>query len=216
LNAQGFLPDSTGNAPSGYDISKAPAVAYAVVDYIAPTAQDDFAATVAVTCDPHPHSSFPAGSTLVSCTADDGSNRVINSFNVVVQTPAVPTFTPVPELTSLGVLRKEADSAPLTTVYYTLPVAQDAFGTSLTGVSCDHGPNTGFPLGDTLVLCSVRDAGDQVRHYCACLLLGRNCLYEESQAPDRPSVPCSVVPDCVPAAELELPIHGDHLRWDLA
>lgn len=65
--------------------------AQVVVPYTAPIAKDAVDPKVTVNCLPKSGSSFPSGSTLVRCTAEDRSGNIAtSSFEVIVRLPTTP------------------------------------------------------------------------------------------------------------------------------
>jgi hypothetical protein len=112
-----------------------------------------FEATSAIgpaTCSPASGSTFPLGTTKVTCTVTDAFNQVgTASFNVVVNPPAKPTIT-VPA--NVEVLT-EAGSAKAN-----FGAATSAAGTP----TCSAASGATFPAGVTTVTCKVTDAYGQV------------------------------------------------------
>ncbi|XP_038071889.1 hyalin-like [Patiria miniata] len=119
-----------------------------------PARQGDGTATALVTCDPPRGSTFGAGDTTVTCTAEDPRSSSLTTtcdFKVRVY----PTF-------ASGCEDIEVDKGATgteTTVDYVPPVGgTDSLGTNLVGISCD--PNTGdaFPNDQaTEVTCNATD-----------------------------------------------------------
>ena len=73
------------------DVISESKAAQVVVPYTAPIAKDAVDAKVTVNCLPKSGSSFPSGSTLVRCTAEDRSGNVAaSSFKVIVRLPTTP------------------------------------------------------------------------------------------------------------------------------
>lgn len=67
-----------------------------VVDYPLPTATDDVDASPTIACDPGPGTSFPVGSTTVTCTATDAAgNSASQAFTVTVHLGGVVWEAPV-------------------------------------------------------------------------------------------------------------------------
>jgi hypothetical protein len=136
FTASGLTADATG--PS------------TVVDYrFAASDQDD--AVVSQSCSPAPGSSFPVGSTPISCTATDSHGNVgHDTFAVVVSDNAAPTLTVPADMT------REATSAAGAAVDFAV-AASDAVDGALVP-SCSRASGSVFPLGATKVDCSVADA----------------------------------------------------------
>ena len=117
----------------------------------ATSASDLVDGTVAVSCTPVSGSTFPLGSTPVSCSATDAAgNTGAGSFNVTV------VDTTPPALTLPADQQLEA-TGPLGAVATFTASATDIVDGSLT-VACSANSGEAFPLGTTTVTCSVSDA----------------------------------------------------------
>jgi YD repeat-containing protein len=125
----------------------------AIVSFAAPAASDDRDPSPIVTCTPASGSTFPAGSTTVSCTARDAAGNVSAPvpFTVLVRDTTAPTFTALPpDLTF------EQVSAQGNVVAYDAPTAVDTVDPSVQ-VVCTPGSGTLFPAGTTTVTCTATD-----------------------------------------------------------
>ena len=126
----------------------------AAVTYSA-SATDNLDGAVPVNCAPASGSTFPVGSTLVTCTATDAhSNTTQKTFTVtvVLVDTAPPVISGVP-----ANIRREADGPNGSIVTYVVPTAVDALDGPLP-VSCAPPSGSRFRLGDTIVTCSATDA----------------------------------------------------------
>jgi hypothetical protein len=113
----------------------------------------DNCGTVTPMCSPPSGSTFPKGSTTVSCAVTDSSNLTSNcSFTVTVND------TQPPSITCPGNITTVADPGVCTAVVlYSVPTAMDNCpGLGL--VSCSPSSGSTFPKGTTSVNCSVTDA----------------------------------------------------------
>jgi len=127
----------------------------AVVNYSLPTAVDEDATAPTVTCRPAPGSTFPIGTTTVTCTAtdpDDTPSTISTSFRITVNDT---------DLALVGV------PGPITVVVaapsgaianFTPPTAVDEDGP--VAVTCDRASGSRFPIGTTTVTCQATDADD--------------------------------------------------------
>jgi hypothetical protein len=125
----------------------------AVVTWDPVPATDAVDGTMTATCNPASGSSFSVGHTTVTCSATDGhGNTGVASFVVSV------TFndTTPPTLNVPGQLTAEATSPGGATVTYSVSAADDSGAPP--SVSCDHPSGSTFPLGQTTVTCTARDA----------------------------------------------------------
>ena len=101
-------------------------------------------------------STFPLGTTEVSCTATDAAgNASSGSFSVTVRDSTPPTLAGHPD-----VIRTQ-ESPQGAVVDYALPVARDAADPSPV-VECNPPPGSLFPIGETDVTCTATDAADLV------------------------------------------------------
>jgi flavin reductase (DIM6/NTAB) family NADH-FMN oxidoreductase RutF len=124
------------------------------VTWDAITASDVVDGPVTAVCNPASGSTFPIGTTTVTCTATDGhgnSAQVQFSVTVTLNDTEAPTFTSVP-----GSQTVEATEPGGAAVGYAAPTATDNSGISPT-INCDHGAGSLFPLGTTTVTCTATD-----------------------------------------------------------
>jgi hypothetical protein len=123
--------------------------------FMPPTSIDTGYSGTSVTCDPPSSSTFPIGTTTVTCTATDPLGNVSepSTFDVTVRDTISPMLSGVPPLG----LTAEASSASGAIVNYALPVAIDQVDGART-VSCSPSPGSLFPFGTTTVECLTSDA----------------------------------------------------------
>jgi fibronectin type 3 domain-containing protein len=123
----------------------------AVVTYSA-SASDLVSGSVTVNCDHASGSTFPFGTTTVTCSAKDAANNTATgSFRVTVGDSAGPTFSNVPASITV-----EASGPSGSRVNYTPPTASDNVD-GPTPVDCSPASGSLFPLGTTTVHCSATD-----------------------------------------------------------
>ena len=133
---------------------QATSAAGAVVNFTEPTASDEDG-PVPVVCDHPSGSTFPAGSTLVTCGAtdtDDTPSTVQTTLTVtVIDTDLAITagVSPAPV---------QATSAAGAAITFTTPTASDEEGP--VAVTCDHASGDTFPVGTTTVTCTATDPDD--------------------------------------------------------
>jgi len=121
------------------------------------SASDVVSGSLTPSCSPASGSTFPLGSTSVTCTATDGAgNSGSASFTVTVQDTTPPVLSGVP-----ANRRAEADGASGSRVSYPLPTAVDTVSGPVP-VGCAPPPGSLFPLGDTAVGCSAADGSGNV------------------------------------------------------
>jgi hypothetical protein len=123
----------------------------AVVTWTGVSAVDVQDGNITPICTPASGSTFPLGTTTVTCSAtDSGNNLVSGSFPVnVVDTTA-------PSVTVPGPVTAEATGAAGAIVNYP-PVTASDIADATPVVSCDSGSGTVFPLGTTTVTCTATD-----------------------------------------------------------
>jgi hypothetical protein len=124
----------------------------AVVTYAPPGAVDNRDPDPIVQCNPSSGSTFPLGTTSVTCTAtDDAGNSDQGSFMVRVQDTTPPVLAGKPADRTV-----EATSASGAVVAYVSPTATDAVDVDPT-VSCEPASGATFPIGTTTVTCTATD-----------------------------------------------------------
>jgi hypothetical protein len=126
----------------------------AVVYFTVPNATD--AGGVTVTCQPPPSSTFPIGTTLVTCTATDGrGNKSTATFTVTVVDRIGPAITGLPNITV------QAPNASGAVVTFPTPTAADQID-GVRPVTCVPASGSVFAIGKTTVTCSARDASNNL------------------------------------------------------
>jgi HYR domain len=121
------------------------------------TAIDNVDPHPTVDCTPGSGSSFPIGSTTVSCTAHDASSNTSQpktftiTVNLVDHTP--PVFSNVPASKAV-----EANGPSGSVVTYTTPTAADALDGPIASVSCAPASGSKFSITTTTVTCSASDS----------------------------------------------------------
>jgi hypothetical protein len=122
----------------------------AVVTYDV-TADDATSATVS--CAPASGSTFPLGTTQVTCTATDPGNRTSTAtFDVRVRDTTAPVISGVPA--DRTVVSPSGDPIAVT---YSAPTATDTVDGTVP-VTCDPASGSQFSLGETTVTCTATDA----------------------------------------------------------
>ncbi len=130
-----------------------PSLCSAAVTFATPTATDACDGARTVTCTPPSGSTFPKGTTTVSCSASDtAGNNSSCSFTVTVNDNQGPTLTGCPTNITLNT-DTGACSAVAT---FTPPTANDVCDGPRT-VTCTPASGTAFPKGTTTVNCSASD-----------------------------------------------------------
>jgi hypothetical protein len=123
----------------------------ASVTYTTPTANDLVTGSRTVNCSPASGSTFPIGTTSVTCSASDGNgNSDATSLSVVVQDTTDPVISNVP-----ADIFEDATSPSGRTVTFATPTATD-LGASAP-VACSPASGSNFPVGTTLVTCTAND-----------------------------------------------------------
>lgn len=117
------------------------------------SASDVVDGAVTVACDHGSGSTFPLGTTTVTCSATDtAGNPVSGSFNVTVVDSAAPTLSGVPADFSVT-----TNNPAGTAVTYIVPTATDAADPN-PSVVCPPASGSSFAVGPTPVTCTATDA----------------------------------------------------------
>jgi hypothetical protein len=128
------------------------------VDFSIPTATDADGGDVPVHCNAIPGSSFPVGTTLVTCTAiDKFGNTGVASFNVIVQDTALPVITAMPVSITVA-KQKVAKGLPqgaIVNFANQLAATDIVDGTFVPSAVPASG--SFFPLGTTTVTVTAKD-----------------------------------------------------------
>ena len=123
----------------------------ASVTFADPTVVDLCDPAPAVNCSPASGSTFPIGTTTVTCTATDASNNSSNcTFSVTVVT-AAPSITCPADITAV-----QCTSPAGASVTFADPTVSDVCGPAPT-VSCLPPSGSTFPIGTTTVTCTATD-----------------------------------------------------------
>ena len=128
----------------------------ATVTYANATATDRVDGTVAASCTPASGTTFTLGTTTVTCSATDrAGNKGSATFTVEVQDVTKPLVTVPADQTV------EATGPNGAAVTYAAVTAEDDIDGTLTP-TCSKASGTVFPLGDTKVTCSAKDAAGNI------------------------------------------------------
>ena len=125
----------------------------APVNYTSPATSDLVDGDGIADCAPASGSTFPLGSSAITCTASDaaGNPALSTSFNVKVVDTTPPVISGTPASFS-----KEGNTLGGAFVSYTLPTASDIVAGTVT-VNCTPASGSKFDLGPTTVDCSATD-----------------------------------------------------------
>ena len=124
----------------------------AVASWTDPVATDAVDGSIPATCASASGSTFPLGTTTVTCTATDAAgNSSSASFTVTVQDTTAPGIAASPDILF------EATSAAGAVVSWTPIMAQDLVDGAI-AATCSRASGTTFPLGATAVTCTAADA----------------------------------------------------------
>jgi hypothetical protein len=157
VTVQDTTPPTLSGVPANITI-EATGPSGAAVTFTKPTANDLVDGPVPVTCDHSSGSTFPLGTTTVTCTATDShGNSKSASFTVTVRDTTPPSITVPANITDTT-----TDSTGKVETY-TAPTATDLVDGSLTP-TCTSAPTAGlssgskFPVGTTTITCTATDA----------------------------------------------------------
>src|SRR5258706_1109443 len=127
----------------------------AVVTWTAPTATDNCAGAVALSCNHNPGDTFPVGTTTVTCTATDGANSSTCTFTVTVSDDDAPVISGCP-----GNISQGTDSAGCGAVVVCAAQTATDKCAGAVALSCNHNPGDTFPVGTTTVTCTATDGAN--------------------------------------------------------
>jgi HYR domain len=117
------------------------------------TAKDGNGVSIAVTCTPPSGSTFPIGTTTVTCSATDELNQTTTGTFRISVTPPPPPPAPVLTLPVRIVVVAASHAGAIVTFDAT---AKDGEGVSIE-VTCTPPSGSVFPIGTTAVSCSATD-----------------------------------------------------------
>jgi hypothetical protein len=136
-------------------VAEATGPAGALVTYPAASAVDAVDGPLTATCAPPSGSTFPIGTTTLTCSATDtAGNTGTASFTVTVHDTTAPVYGPAPNVTV------NATSPAGAVVAFPTPTATDAVG--VVSNTCAPASGSTFPSGTTTVTCHAADAAGNV------------------------------------------------------
>jgi predicted outer membrane repeat protein len=141
--------------PANITQSTDPNLCSAVVSYPAPTVSDNCPGVGVPICSPASGSTFPRGTTTVTCSVSDAaSNTSTCSFTITVNDTQPPMITCPANVTAVSAVSCPPSSS--TAVTYPPPTVSD----NCPGVTVACNPPSGsiFPVGTTTVICTATDA----------------------------------------------------------
>ena len=151
VTVEDTTPPAISGTPTNITGVEATGPSGAIVSYTAPTATDLVDGAVPVNCVPASGSTFPVGTTPVTCSATDAAgNTATTSFTVTV----VDTTPPVLTLPADMVLAATGVNGAVAT--FTATATDIVDGT--VPVSCVPASGSTFPIGVTTVTCTATDA----------------------------------------------------------
>ena len=146
----------TITCPANVTASNTPGMCSAVVNYGAVSATDNCTAP-AIVCSQPSGSTFPVGTTTVTCTATDAaSNTATCSFTVTVNDTQAPTITCPANVTATA--NTMQGGVPGANATYPAPTVTDNCPGVVTTV-CTPASGSFFPQGTTTVNCTATDPG---------------------------------------------------------
>ena len=146
-------PGTTISCPGNMNVSEgSPGIGSAVVTYASPTFPDSCAAPTAA-CNPPSGSSFPVGTTTVSCLTTNSSNTQLScSFTVQVNSLVCILLCP----DDVFAVENPAGSGHAT-VSFATPTPN---GCPSVTVTCSPASGSVFPVGTTAVNCTAKDGSN--------------------------------------------------------
>jgi N-acetylneuraminic acid mutarotase len=150
-----FVVDTTPpvlTVPADISIVLTTATASSAVATFTAAAIDLVDSTPAASCAPSSGSTFPVGTTIVSCTATDytGNGSQPKTFKVII----VPKNAKAPKVEAPANMTVEATGPSGAIVIFTATATDPVYGNTLP-VDCTPASGSMFPLGVTTVICSA-------------------------------------------------------------
>jgi hypothetical protein len=148
--------------PQNITVNPEQGVCNPTVNYTTPTATDNCSSTT-VMCTPASGSSFPLGTTTVTCTATDQSNNMAQCmFTVTVNGTPFSITCPDNINTAAGVPVDGTSCVGTGSVIeYPAPVVTSSTCNGNVTVACVPASGSTFPVGTTTVTCTATDANNQ-------------------------------------------------------
>jgi len=139
-------------APHASETAEATSTAGAAVNYTSPSFTDDVDPSGTANCSPASGSTFPIGSTQVTCHAQDAAGNASDTqFAVNVTDTTAPTIGTNPNIST------PSTSPAGATVTFGVPSASD-LADAAPIVTCAPASGSTFPQGTTQVTCTATDA----------------------------------------------------------
>ena len=146
-----------------------PNLCSAVVTYPAPTVSDNCPDVGTPTCSPASGSTFPKGTTTVTCSVSDASNNMAGcSFTVTVQDTIPPTITCPANVTQCNDTNQCS-----AVVSYPAPQVNDNCPNAT--AACSPASGSSFPKGTTTVTCTATDAAGNQSSPCSFTVTVNDC-----------------------------------------
>ena len=139
-------------ATHGNQSAEATSAAGAAVTYTSPATSDAVDGPGSASCLPVSGSTFPLGSTTVTCSAHDAADNASTptTFSITVVDTTAPAIAPHADVNATATGNSSA------VVTYTLPIATDLVDGNVT-VSCLPASGASFTVGTTAVNCNSTD-----------------------------------------------------------
>jgi HYR domain-containing protein len=141
--------------PANITVTTASNLCSATVSYSAPMVSDNCPGVGAPACSPPSGSTFPTGTTTVTCTVTDAAiNTASCMFNVTVNDTQAPVITCPTTVTAVSA----AACPPTTSTVVTFPTPTASDNCPGVTVACSPPSGSTLPAGTTTVTCTATDA----------------------------------------------------------
>jgi len=171
--------------PANVNVNAAQGQCAATVNYTLPLASDNCPGIGTVTCTPAPGSSFPVGTTTVSCSVTDSSSNTANcSFTVRVNDTQPPSI-----VCPSNIVTDTVEGQCSATVNYATPNGTDNCAGTV-NVVCVPASGSSFNVGTTTVTCTATDAAGNSAN-CSFTVMVTDDMAPSITCPSNITVPAS-------------------------
>lgn len=161
--------------PANITVPNDPDHCSAVVGYASPMVGDNCPGVGAPVCSPPSGSTFPKGTTTVTCSVSDlAGNMSACTFTVTINDTQPPVITCPPDTIVAAINPGD------TTVIGNYPPPSTSDNCAVASVACSPPSGSAFPIGVTVVTCTVTDTSSNVTSCTFTMSAYDVCLEDDS------------------------------------